>query len=144
MKAVIFDFNQTLREDKKEELLPHALEVLKYLKGRGYWLYLLSRKEGDRAALLSRLGIEHFFEKVFFVEDKTPETFNDVLRHLPPSIEKIYVIGDHRHKEIRLGNQFGLTTIWLKRGKFADLPEISAFDVPWKTIEDLSEIPALL
>ncbi|KND51978.1 MAG: hypothetical protein ABA06_01810 [Parcubacteria bacterium C7867-001] len=144
MRAVIFDFNRTLREHKEEKLLPHAYETLVELKKKGYLLYLLSRKEGDRANLLDLLGINDFFDKIFFVEDKNPETFKEVLACLPAGLEEVFVVGDHRHEEIRLGNSFGLRTIWLKRGEFANLPEKNAFDAPWKTIVDLEEIREIL
>lgn len=142
MKTVILDLNRTLYDPDNDLLLPRCASVLATLKERGYDLHLLSRNEGggERLALLARFGIEHFFSSLHFVEEKTAEVFQSIIRELGLQPKQVYVVGDYLHEDIRFGNQCGAWTIWLKQGTFESLlPEIDS-DAPWKTVRELKEL----
>lgn len=137
--AVIFDFNRTIYDPDTKGLFPDAHKVLKTVKERGIPMYLVSKADESRPQLLDELELRDYFVDTFFVEQKNPALFFEIQRHANVHPKDIYVVGDHLHKEIRCGNQCGMRTIWLKKGKFADLEPAVVADTPWKTISDLSE-----
>lgn len=134
--TIIFDFNRTVFDPDSGALVPGALRLLTTLKERGVPLHLVSKREAGRDDALQRLGIAHFFLSTSFVDDK-----EERLRELiSESSDTTYVIGDHLHNEIRIGNRHGAKTIWLKRGRFASLTPESDEDHPWRTVSNLHEI----
>lgn len=137
--AVIFDFNRTLYDPDTGGLYPDAHAVLKAVQDRGIPMYLVSKAEESRPQLLDELGLREYFVDSFFVENKDPALFFEIQRRANVHPKEIYVVGDHLHKEIRCGNQCGMRTIWLKKGKFADLEPAVVADTPWKTITNLGE-----
>lgn len=138
--TIIFDFNRTIFNPETGSLLSNALEVLKTLRGRGHTLYLVSRLEPGREAALSDLGIDGYFKEAKFVNDKR-EALKEIISASP---SPTYVIGDYLHDEIRAGNELGAKTIWLKRGRFADLIPKNKDEEPWHTIDDLMEVLELI
>lgn len=142
--AVIFDFNRTIYDPETRGLVPGARELLLELQRNSVPLYLVSKADESRPQLLEELALKDFFKEAFFVERKDPALFFEILRHADVHPKQMYVVGDHLHKEIRCGNQCGMRTIWLKRGKFSDLtPEMEA-DSPWRTVEEMTEVLGLL
>lgn len=135
----IIDFNRTIYDPEKEQLLHGAKEMLLAMKNRGVVLSLVSRKEAGRADILEHFGLKSIFDSVHFVGSKTPELFMEIMATHKTSAENTYVVGDYLHEEIRSGNRAGAYTIWLRRGPFAHMRPESEFDVPWKVITDISE-----
>jgi FMN phosphatase YigB (HAD superfamily) len=136
---IIFDFNRTLFDPEEGSLIPGAHETLTHLQNAGATLYLVSRLEPGRAGVVERLGLDSYFAGTTFVEEKSAELFEDILQKHPVPRERVYVVGDHLHGEIRHGNMCLFRTIWLKRGKFQTLtPEVPE-DVPWRTVTNLIE-----
>ncbi len=133
---IIFDFNRTLYDPEAGAAVPGAIELLGALRARGEVLYLVSRLEPGREDILASLGLEDFFERVSFVHDKEAA----IGESMRGSNGVVYVVGDHLHDEIRAGNRHGAKTIWLRRGKFAELKPESLMDVPWRTIEHLGDV----
>ena len=134
--TIIYDFNRTIFDPETGTLMDGALTLLQIHTAEGHTLHLVSKREADREATLARLGIGKYFDSVQFVEEK-----QDALKALIEAAETpVYVIGDHLHSEIRLGNRLGARTIWLKRGRFADLRPEGPDDMPWRTISHLGEL----
>lgn len=133
--TIILDFNRTIYDPETGELVPGALALLTFLKERGDTVHLISKKEGGREDLLDTLGIASYFTTVTFTEEKEPS----MAALIKESASPVYVIGDYLHNEIRYGNRYGAHTIWLKRGRFRDLKPELEDDVPWQTIEELTE-----
>ena len=142
--AVIFDFNRTIYDPDKNTLLPGAIQVLRDLQVRKIPLYLVSMGSESRPALITELGINDFFAKVFLVKEKNAAMFSEISTHARVPSQQIYVVGDHLHKEIRCGNQCGMKTIWLKRGKFAELQPETQNDAPWQTVVRMEEVLDLI
>ena len=133
---IIFDFNRTIYDPETDACVPGVGAVLAELFARGETLHLVSRREPGREGVLASLDVEHFFTSVSFLDEK--ETA--IRRIIQAANETVYVVGDHLHDEIRIGNRLGARTVWLRRGKFAGLmPEMDE-DVPWRTIEDIREV----
>lgn len=136
---IIFDFNRTLFDPDEGSLVSGVHETLAHLQRAGATLYLVSRLEPGRADMLKRLRLDSYFAGTAFVEEKSVELFENILQKHPVPRERVYVVGDHLHGEIRHGNTCLFRTIWLKRGKFQTLtPEVPE-DVPWRTITNLIE-----
>ena|ERR1700690_2209956 len=142
--AVIFDFNRTIYDPETKGMVPGTRELLDALRARSIPLYLVSKAEESRPQVLEELGIADFFADTFFVERKDPALFFEILCRADVHPKEMYVVGDHLHKEIRCGNQCGMRTIWLKRGKFADLVPESETDVPWRTVTDMDDVLDLI
>ncbi|MBI5457227.1 HAD hydrolase-like protein [Candidatus Kaiserbacteria bacterium] len=142
--AVIFDFNRTIYDPETGGMLSGARAVLDTLRARAVPLYLVSKADESRPQLLEELGVKDFFTESFFVERKDPTLFFEILRRADVHPKQMYVVGDHLHKEIRCGNQCGMRTIWLKRGKFADLEPAIEADHPWKTVGEMDEVLGLI
>jgi len=138
--AVIFDFNRTIYDPETQSTVPGATELLDTLRDRHVPLYLISKADESRPQLLEELGLSRHFAETFFVERKDPVLFLEIARRANVHPKETYVIGDYLHKEIRCGNQCGMRTIWLKRGKFADLEPESEADRPWQTVGEMNDV----
>ena len=138
--TIIFDFNRTIFDPETNALVPFAYEALQIFKTQGIEMHLVSKLEVGREDALESLGVAEFFTTKSFVEDK--ETAMRAL--VTDATGPVYVVGDYLHNEIRIGNQLGTKTVWLKRGRFSNLQPETEHDIPWRTIEDLKHLPKLL
>lgn len=138
--TIIFDFNRTIYDPEQGTAMPGALELLRALKAAGHNLFLVSKLEAGREDALKTLGMSSFFAETFFVEEKG-ETLKKII-HASPT--PVYVVGDYLYEEVRIGNELGARTIWLRAGKFKDLTPQGARDVPWRTIAHLQEVLPLI
>lgn len=120
--------------------MPLALFVLQELHARGYKLYLVSRKENNRAELVKQLGIDKYFSDVTFLPEKTQEALKDFTEKNAISPNESFVVGDRTCEEIAIGNLLGIRTIWFQNGKFAnELPQSKKED-PTFRVTNLKEI----
>ncbi len=96
-----------------------AMEILRYLKERGYNLYATTN--GFSFTQYNRIkhsGLEHFFDNVFISEDaghQKPEKeyFDYVLDQIPEKDKsRILVVGDSQSSDILGGINSGLDTCW--------------------------------
>lgn len=140
-KLTIIDFNRTVYDPERKMLIEGIMEVLTILRDRGFILYLISKKEKGREHILASLGIEHFFSRIEFVEEKTRDLFEAILRVSGIPKNDVYIVGDYLYEEIRAGNQCGVKTIWFKSGRFAGQQQKTKDDKPWKTITRMSDLP---
>ena len=126
---IIFDYNRTIFDPDTDNLYLGVLELLKKLSSK-YELFLISRNEPTRKKRLEELNIKNYFQKILFVNEKSKQVFEEIAGNT----KKVIVVGDSISDEIKIGNQLGLTTIRLKRGKFAtetpkDVYEIAQFEI---------------
>lgn len=134
---VIFDYNRTLFDPETGGLVAGAREAVEALAARKATLHLVSRNEPGRQDALARFGLDKHFASVSFVDDKEA-----AMRPITEGADTpVYVVGDHLHNEIRIGNRLGARTVWLKAGKFKDLLPEHAEDEPWRTIDHLERLP---
>jgi FMN phosphatase YigB (HAD superfamily) len=144
MKLAIIDFNRTIFDPDTGCLVPGALELLQLLEKKGVARVLVSRLEPGREGILSDFGIQDMFAKIYFVPEKSKDLFLNIMQTHGASSEETLVIGDYLHEEIRYGKRAGARTIHFKKGKFRHLSPESEDDIPWKTVEVLSEIAAYI
>ena len=111
---IIFDYNRTIFDPDTDTLYPGALELLQRLSAR-HELVLVSRNEPARKKRIEELTITNYFQKIVFVNEKSKQLFEEITGNE----KKVMVVGDSIHDEIKIGNQLGLITVRLKKGKFA-------------------------
>src|SRR3989344_1325729 len=115
---IIFDYNRTLYDPETKSFYPGAVALVSALALK-HELYLISRREPERANYLEQSGLKELFTDIAFVEEKTVALF----QRFAGGDKNTVVIGDRVTEEITIGNRLGLRTVWLKQGKFAaELP----------------------
>lgn len=144
MPLVIFDYNRTLYDPDTGDVVSGAIETLSVLQSWEVSLHLISRKEAGRFKTFHDLGFDRYFSSICFVEDKSCDVFRMILGRAHVLPEDAYVVGDYLHEEIRFGNQCGMRTIWLRRGKFSTLVPEGPYDTPWRVVSGLDEILPLI
>jgi putative hydrolase of the HAD superfamily len=98
---------------------------------------------------LRRLGIEKYFDAVLVTptigySKREPEVFDAILSDLWVSAEDAVYVGDDPRFDFRIPNEFGMTTVRLRRGRHADLEPQTADAAPDLEIDRLSELGACL
>ena len=140
-KAIIFDFNRTIYDPESSKLMENATKVLQYCFKK-YDCFLVSFNENNRESLFDDLGIRKHFKRIALVDKKEQRHFIDILEN--SHYEKIFVVGDRIKGEIKIGNELGYETIWLRNGKyFNEMPQ-SKLETPNHIINSLSELEKLI
>lgn len=143
IKGIIFDFNRTLYDPEKSGLYEGALNLLEKL-AKKYKLALISYGLSDRKMLIRDLGIEKYFVKIIVVPEKKKEPLLECLLAFDCRPEETLVVGDRVKSEIKLANELGMVTCWLRRGKFAAERPTKPSEKPDFIIFSLSEVPEVL
>lgn len=96
-----------------------AIEILEYLKGKGYKLYATTNGlSSTQFKRIKNSGIEPFFDKIFVSEEaghQKPEKeyFGYVIANIPEKdISKMLIIGDSQSSDILGGINSGIDTCW--------------------------------
>jgi FMN phosphatase YigB (HAD superfamily) len=150
IRAIIFDWGRTLYDSEGGALFPGVPELLAGLSRR-YALAIVSLVSGDfdvraaqRRAVLHEAGLERYFAALGFVPSDKDRAYEEVLATLGVRPDEITIVDDRAWRGIAWGNRHGATTIWLRRGRFADeLPDATA-GMPTYTIGDIIEVARLL
>ncbi len=138
-KVIVFDFNRTIYDPDRRQLLPQVEHVFKNLTERCYELHLISTANASRAQLIKELGISQYFRAVSITDDKARE-FLRLSADKEIEFDASFVVGDRVRGEISHGNRAGMQSIWLKAGKFSEeLPE-APHEQPRHTVGRLIEI----
>ncbi|MDA2922172.1 HAD hydrolase-like protein [Patescibacteria group bacterium AH-259-L07] len=119
-RIIIFDFNRTLYDPDTNMLVPDAKFVLCTLLERKFALYLISHAARSRKKLISTIGIRPYFTNIVITREKSKKNFKKIVQQKMINREQSFIIGDRIRKEIVVGNNLGLQTIWVRIGKFAD------------------------
>lgn len=141
-KIVIFDFNRTIYDPDKRELMTDAKDVFQRLNQSRYKLYLISTSNPSRKELIYELGIEQYFDKIIITENKKKDF--EALAKENIDFKSSYVIGDRVKREVIYGNQLGMQTIWLRNGKFANEVPESEIEQPKFTSNILKDILSII
>jgi FMN phosphatase YigB (HAD superfamily) len=150
IRAIIFDWGRTLYDSDSGALFPRVPELLATL-ARRYRLAIVSLVSGDfdtraaeRCAVLRNAGIEHLFTVVRFVAADKDRAYAETLAALGVSASEVAIVDDRARRGIAWGNRHGTTTIWLRRGRFANEAPDETTGVPAHTIADIAELARLL
>lgn len=116
-KAIIFDYNRTLFNPESGVLFFGVKEILEHYQEKKYTLFLVAKGDKERKEQIKSLGLNAYFKKIIVNPEKTKSDFEECMKACEEEVE-FYVVGDRIKREILFGNQCGMKTIWLKRGKF--------------------------
>jgi putative hydrolase of the HAD superfamily len=137
-------------------VLPGAIELLEFLKEKGFILGIISNNDGRIEAKCDEVGIREYFD---IIADSTtlgltkPDSriFNFVLEKLKLSSSEAIHIGDLYGSDVMGGLNAGLDVVWLNKRqvRFAEVPScLSQFEKfsggHVANVQDLTEIRRLL
>jgi FMN phosphatase YigB (HAD superfamily) len=114
---IILDYNRTVFDPDTNALYPGTSEALSMLASN-FDLFLVSTNKPERMQAIKDLGIEGFFKRIYFVDEKSDALFEEIAG--TQNSITIIVVGDSIRNEITIGNRLGYVTVRFKRGKFAD------------------------
>lgn len=138
IRSVIFDWKGTLYDSTKWELFDGALPLLDFFHERGIPLVLIGKGGDDMHREVDRLGVKKYFSTVLFREgEKDVEQFSSFIDSESPAAT--LCVGDRVQSEIRVGNQLGATTLWVRQGKFVDQEPSLPEEKPNFTVSSLRE-----
>ncbi len=142
LKAVIFDYTNTLYDVDNDKLYPEVVGVLKELQKRGVKLAVVSRAPNleERLKEFKDLDLNKYFQVVDVVlrgETKEPK---NTLDKLGVKADNCLVVGDRVRSEILEGNKIGCKTVWIRRGRFRDEMPDDNLEKPDYTINSLDEL----
>ncbi len=90
------------------------------------------------------LGINSFFEEIFYPlnDEGKSGCFKEIIKNYPHYI--LWVVGNKLSSEIRYGNELGLKTVLLRKGKYKTLKAKDDFEVPDYEIDEFTELNDIL
>lgn len=142
-KVVIFDWMRTLYDPERQKLMPGALSLCRKLKARGVSLAIVSRGEPERKGQIKASSVAKYCSAISVEKEKSLRQFRRIVKRFQPNAD-FFVVGDRVKEEIKMGNSLGLTTIWLKKGKFRkEVPETFS-EQPNFTVRSLGEVWSII
>lgn len=124
---------------------PDAIQTLEELKAAGCQTYLMSiGRPGRQQNKIDRLGIAPLFDRI--INEGPPSHiywFNEILSDGGYTPDEVVIVGDRAQDEIRSGNRLGLTTIWLRRGRYGEV-DPGEGDRPDYEVGFLSQVSTLV
>lgn len=139
--TIIFDWKRTLFNPNTQKLMPHTKKVIASLHRQRMNLVLIGKGDPSLVDDVQRLGLSPYFSEIRFTgTEKNIETFSSFVTNP----KQTYVVGDRVRGEIKIGNQLGAITIWIKQGKFAHELPLAADEIPQITIRNIRELERTL
>jgi FMN phosphatase YigB (HAD superfamily) len=109
---------------------------------KDFSLFLLSYDEVGREKFMKDSEFIKFFKNVALVDQKSKTSMLQLVEAFPA--DATLVIGDSLRDEIKIGNELGYETIWLKKGKFSSEIPRSDEEKPRYIISELEEVLEIL
>lgn len=147
IEAFVEQLEHIYNAEDVEDIVPYpdARQTLRELRNAGYRLFLVTLGRSQRQQnKIDRLGIAPYFDRIINEGPPAHEYWLNTLAdstNLNP--DEMVVVGDRTHDEIRAGNRLGFTTVWLRRGRFAE-EEPSLGERPHYEIRYLAQLSTLL
>ena len=123
-----FNLNKTPWHSDDEVLYEDTIDVLEYLKSKGYKLGIIANQKKGLETRLSEFGILKYFDLVIASEEvlvskPDKEIFNIALSKINSKPQECIMIGDRLDNDIIPANQIGMKTIWVRQGlaKYQDI-----------------------
>ena len=136
-------YNSDAVEDVK--LFPGGVQTLKELRDAGFMLFLVTFGRTLRQKnKIDLLNIGHYFHEI--VNEGQPSHdywFAELIKVHKLSPEEVVCVGDRAQDEIRAGNRLGCTTVWMRRGRYAE-EEPGEGDRPTHQIRLLPQLSTLI
>lgn len=112
---IIWDYLGTLYNPSTLSLYPSTKSLLNTL-GTNFTQILVSSPGGsteDRILQIKDFGIEKYFKKIY-IQNKDEKLFLEICRNLGLDPKDGVAIGDNKDNEIRIGNNLGMHTIYIR------------------------------
>ncbi len=145
IKGIIFDYNRTLFDPEKWDLIDEVPGLLEELSKK-YKLCLITTGEGHRLESLEEKGLDKKFTKIIVVEGehKDKKHFLECAAEMGLKPEEVLVVGDKIQAEIKAGNKAGMKTVWFKFGKYSKILPQTKEEEPTYTIRYLVDLLNIL
>lgn len=121
--AAIKELNlkKTPWHSEKEILYDDTIELLEYLKSKGYKLGIIANQKKGLENRLQEFGILKYFDIVIASEEvgvskPDKEIFYIALSKASCKLQESIMIGDRLDNDIIPANQIGMKTIWIRQG----------------------------
>lgn len=128
----------------KSKLMPHADEVLDYLHGRGYRLYILSNGFRElQCRKMRSAGIDHYFRKVVLSDDigvlkPWLPIFHFALSATQSQLHESLMIGDSWESDVTGARGAGMNQVFYDPAGQDDLPFRPTYHI--RDLRELEEI----
>ena len=147
VEAFVHELEGVYNAEDVEAITPYpdARQTLKELRNAGYRLILLTLGRSQRQQnKIDQLGIAPYFDRII---NEGPPAHDYWLKEICQTTQlspaEIVMVGDRTHDEIRAGNRLGFTTVWLRRGRFAE-EDPATGERPHYEIRYLAQLSTLL
>jgi uncharacterized cofD-like protein len=128
---------------------PDVISTLNTLKDAGIMRLLLTTGHHPRQQTkIKKLGLDDKFDDILINDIDRGAVMSECLRYLldkhqlTPS--EVMIIGDRPGEEIRHGNELGMTTTQILRGRFSRAKPRDQFEVPDYRISNIFQVPTIL
>jgi phosphoglycolate phosphatase len=138
--GIISSTMKALTEDGKAVLYSGSIEVLSYLKEKGYHLIFISNCKSYYKEAHNRIfGLDSYFEELIATEEYGYLPKNEILRSIKDRYEMdIAIVGD-RFQDIEAGKDNGILTIGCSYG-YGSALELQDADIIIRDILELKNI----
>ena len=116
-----FNLIKTPWYSEDEVLFKDTIDVLEYLKSKGYKLGIIANQKKGLETRLSEFGILKYFDLVIASEEvllskPDKEIFNIALSKINSKPQECIMIGDRLDNDIIPASNLGMKTIWIRQG----------------------------
>ncbi len=128
---------------------PDVVPTLQMLRRQGILCFLLTVGPHRRQqAKIRKLGLADRFDDVLVSDLDRGALMSECVRYLLNkyrlSPAEVLIVGDRPGEEIRIGNELGMVTAQILRGRFSVAEPRDQFEVPHYRINHLFQVPAIL
>jgi len=128
---------------------PDVVPTLRALRRQGVLCFLLTVGPHRRQqAKLQKLGLEGEFDDVLISDVDRGALMSECLRYFLRkyrlSAAEVMIVGDRPGEEIRVGNELGMVTAQMLRGRFSVAEPRDQFEVAHYRITHLFQVPTIL
>ncbi len=134
--------------DQSAILIPGSVEICRYLKEQGFWLYVVTNGTSTtQYKRLSLSGLDAFMDGIFVSEDAgsqkpQKEYFDYCFQRIPQADpSKMLLVGDSLTSDIKGGITAGCRTCWYNPGHLPEKDGIKP-DYQIEKLEELKQIVA--
>ncbi len=137
---------------EKTKLLPYTKEVLRKL-AKKYKLFILSDADGETAAekisRIKKLGIYKFFKGAVFgdaIGTTKPDIkfYTYLIKKYKIKPKESVMVGDKPQYDLAPAKELGITTVWLKHGRWATMQRARKFPYVDYRVTQLSQLLRIL
>lgn len=129
------------------QMMPHAEQVLRELN-KDYKIAVMTDSDGDRRLKVERarkIGLMRYVN-VFMTSDEIGQNkpnrafYDRVLKKLGVSAEECIMVGDKPEVDLKLAKELGMTTVWIRYGKWTEHLGNRHFDYVDHEIKDFKQL----